>query len=93
MIDDICFFDKKKCLNIKNIFIHLTLEDGKDKTHNCCEECLFKIKKNNNLIEIENIETIREKITNLIDLINMIKNKSNLSRVIKEKDLLVSKLN
>jgi protein-arginine kinase activator protein McsA len=56
MIDDICFFDKKKCLNIKNIFIHLTLEDGKDKTHNCCEECLFKIKKNNNLIEIENNE-------------------------------------
>jgi subtilisin family serine protease len=44
-------------------------------------------------VELKNIETIREKITNLIDLINMIKNKSNLSRVIKEKELLISKLN
>jgi len=44
-------------------------------------------------VELKNIETIREKITNLIDLINMIKDKSNLSRIIKEKDLLVSKLN
>lgn len=55
-MNDICFFDKTKCLSIKNIVIHLTLEDGKEKNHNCCEECLFKIKKNNNLIEIEKNE-------------------------------------
>ena len=55
-MNDICFFDKTKCLNIKNVVIHLTLEDGKEKNHSCCEECLFKIKKNNNLIESERNE-------------------------------------
>ena len=44
-------------------------------------------------VELKNIETIREKITSLIDLINMVKNKSYLNRLSKEKDLLISKLN
>jgi len=59
-MNDICFFDKTKCLNIKNVTIHLTLESGIDKFHSCCEECLYKIKKNNNLIETERNELINK---------------------------------
>lgn len=43
-------------------------------------------------VELKNIETIREKMTNMIDLIGMIKNKDNLKRLEAEKNILISKL-
>lgn len=43
-------------------------------------------------VEVKNIETIREKITNLCDLLGMIKNKSYLNKLQKEKEILLSKL-
>lgn len=43
-------------------------------------------------VELKNIETIREKMTNLCDLISMVKNKNNMKRLDKEKDLLIEKL-
>lgn len=43
-------------------------------------------------VDIKNIETIREEITNLCDLIGMIKNKNNLNRLSKEKEILLKKL-
>lgn len=42
-------------------------------------------------VDIKNIETIREEITNLCDLIGMIKNKDNLNRLLKEKEILFNK--
>ena len=47
MIEEKCFFDKEKCINIKNIVIYLTLENGSTKIQNCCGDCLYKIKQSN----------------------------------------------
>jgi len=55
MINEKCFFDKEKCINIKNIVIYLTLENGSTKIQNCCGDCLYKIKQSNILEDEENL--------------------------------------
>ena len=50
-----CFFDKKKCLNPKNIMIHLTMEDESNKVKYCCSDCLYKIKQSNIIEDKDNL--------------------------------------
>ena len=50
-----CFFDKKNCLNPKNIIIHLTMEDESDKVKYCCSDCLYKIKQSNIIEDKDNL--------------------------------------
>ena len=53
--DGKCFFDKKKCSNLKNIIIHLAMEDESSKIQYCCTDCLYKIKKSNVIDDKDNL--------------------------------------